>query len=130
MYRLFLSLIIVAVFFSGYAQTAHLIQINNWEGEFEISKFHDKHISVSGFSVGEQFVSYLNPVKKKLVFASNDGDYSMDVPKGTACHDIEGFTDKCNELNGGWVSYLPRCTNQSNKAECWKRFEEHKNNQN
>ena len=39
-----------------------------------------------------------------------------------ACHDIKGFTDECNKLHGGWVSYLPECKNRANMAECWKRF--------
>ena len=39
-----------------------------------------------------------------------------------ACHDIEGFTDECNRLNGGWCSYLPKCKNQHNKDQCWERF--------
>ena len=42
----------------------------------------------------------------------------------SACHDIKYFTDYCNELNDGWVSYIPECKNQCNKAECWTRFNE------
>jgi hypothetical protein len=39
-----------------------------------------------------------------------------------ACHDIPGFVSKCNELNGGWISYIPKCIHYSRKEECWKRF--------
>lgn len=38
------------------------------------------------------------------------------------CHKIEGFTDRCNSLNGGWVSHIPSCKNIDNMAECWQRF--------
>lgn len=41
-----------------------------------------------------------------------------------ACHAVKGFTDKCHYLNGGWLSYIPRCANRANMAECWGRFEE------
>jgi len=41
-----------------------------------------------------------------------------------ACHKIKGFTEKCNELNGGWLNYIPRCRNQDRKNECWERFDE------
>jgi len=40
-----------------------------------------------------------------------------------ACRDIKGFTDICNKLNGGWLSYIPDCKNRCNSDECWKRFE-------
>ena len=39
-----------------------------------------------------------------------------------ACHDIKGFTNECNNLNGGWVGVLKTCKNQCNKKECWERF--------
>jgi len=38
-----------------------------------------------------------------------------------ACHDIKGFTDVCNELNGGWLNYIPSCI-ISDKIKCWERF--------
>ena len=41
-----------------------------------------------------------------------------------ACHEIEGFVDKCNEYNGGWINFIPKCKNQPNKHECWERFED------
>lgn len=40
----------------------------------------------------------------------------------SACHDIKGFVDKCNELNGGWIGYIPSCKCE-NKNECWDRFD-------
>lgn len=46
----------------------------------------------------------------------------------SACYCIKGFTAKCNDLNGGYFSFIPDCKNQLNKEDCWKRFEEHKNN--
>lgn len=39
-----------------------------------------------------------------------------------ACHEIKGFTAKCAELNGGYVSYIPDCK-CSDKIGCWDRFE-------
>jgi len=38
------------------------------------------------------------------------------------CHGIKGFTDRCNELNGGWLSYIPEC-NCKEKMKCWELFE-------
>lgn len=40
----------------------------------------------------------------------------------SACHDIKGFTDVCNNLNGGWLSHIPSCR-CDDKAKCWERFE-------
>ncbi len=40
----------------------------------------------------------------------------------SACHSIKGFTDKCNDLNGGWVFYIPSCKCKD-KLKCWDRFE-------
>jgi hypothetical protein len=33
------------------------------------------------------------------------------------------FKDVCNDLHGGWLSYIPSCKNFKNRQECWKRFE-------
>ena len=41
-----------------------------------------------------------------------------------ACHSIKGFTHICDELNHGWLNYIPKCKNKHNSEECWKRFEE------
>lgn len=41
----------------------------------------------------------------------------------SSCHDIKGFVDKCNRLNGGYLSFIPDCKNQVNKDSCWKRAE-------
>lgn len=41
-----------------------------------------------------------------------------------ACHKIGGFVDECMKLNGGWIGMIPRCANQCNKADCWRRFNE------
>lgn len=38
------------------------------------------------------------------------------------CHEINGFTDRCNIINGGWLSYIPDCKCK-NKMECWELFE-------
>jgi len=40
----------------------------------------------------------------------------------SACHKIEGFTDKCNEINGGWGGHIPSCK-CSDRMACWDRFE-------
>ena len=42
----------------------------------------------------------------------------------SACHNIPGFVDKCNELHDGslWGISLSKCTYQKNKAQCWERF--------
>ena len=41
-----------------------------------------------------------------------------------ACHDKKGFTEECNRLNGGWISYIPNCKNNHAKEQCWRRFKE------
>lgn len=38
------------------------------------------------------------------------------------CHDINGFVDRCNSFNGGWLNTLADCKNMNNKAECWEIF--------
>lgn len=43
----------------------------------------------------------------------------------SACHDVKGFVDECNKINGGFVSYIPSCS-CSDKKECWKRFKKGK----
>lgn len=40
-----------------------------------------------------------------------------------ACHNIKGFTERCNKENGGYVSYIPDCKCK-NKMKCWEVFEE------
>lgn len=42
----------------------------------------------------------------------------------SACHDIKGFVDECNKLNGKWINYIPDCKHQCKKSECWERFEQ------
>ena len=44
-----------------------------------------------------------------------------------ACHGIDGFVDKCNELNDGWINLISSCKIQCNKSECWKRFNSQQN---
>lgn len=41
----------------------------------------------------------------------------------SACHGVDGFTDVCNKLNGGWLSIIPTCKCE-NKSACWERFDE------
>ena len=41
----------------------------------------------------------------------------------SACHKIKDFTNKCDELNGGWLSGIKKCDYRDNKAKCWERFE-------
>ena len=43
-----------------------------------------------------------------------------------ACHQIKGFTDKCDELNGGWINSISDCRYYPKRDECWKRFESKK----
>lgn len=40
----------------------------------------------------------------------------------SAYHSIKGFTDRCNKLHGGWLSWIPDCKNRKNSSECWKIF--------
>ena len=40
------------------------------------------------------------------------------------CQGLEGFIERCNSFNGGWLDYIPSCSNRSNSAECWRIFEE------
>jgi hypothetical protein len=44
----------------------------------------------------------------------------------SACHDIKGFTEICNDINGGWLNYIPGCKCK-NKMKCWERFEKSNN---
>lgn len=39
-----------------------------------------------------------------------------------ACHKIKGFTDRCDDLNGGFINHIPSCKCKD-KLECWKVFE-------
>ena len=41
----------------------------------------------------------------------------------SACHNKEGFIEKCDELNGGWLDLIPTCSCKD-KAACWERFDE------
>ncbi len=43
-----------------------------------------------------------------------------------ACHEIKGFVNKCEELNGGWIGRITSCKYQPNKLECWERFKSSK----
>ena len=38
------------------------------------------------------------------------------------CHDLEGFTDVCYNLNGGWIGSFTRCKQYKCLHECWDRF--------
>ena len=49
----------------------------------------------------------------------------MCMDKG-ACHDIDGFVDKCHILNGKYLSSLRNCKHQCYMEECWERFEKGK----
>ena len=53
---------------------------------------------------------------------------ALECPMGEAgqgeCADIDGFQNKCNELNKDYLSYIPNCKYKANKAECWKRYYE------
>lgn len=40
-----------------------------------------------------------------------------------ACHSIKGFTDRCEELNGGYISKFSECRLYNNCDSCWDRFE-------
>jgi len=40
-----------------------------------------------------------------------------------ACHDIKGFTEKCDKLNNGYVGLIPSCKYNNKKKECWERFD-------
>lgn len=40
----------------------------------------------------------------------------------SACHRIDGFTNKCNKINGEWINRISDCKHQPHKSECWKRF--------
>jgi hypothetical protein len=42
------------------------------------------------------------------------------------CHEIEGFVEECNNLNGSYINYFPDCKHQSKKSECWERFNKKK----
>jgi hypothetical protein len=39
----------------------------------------------------------------------------------SACHDIKGFIDQCEKLNGGWIGHIPSCKCKD-KMACWERF--------
>lgn len=49
----------------------------------------------------------------------------MLADQGT-CHEITGFVDKCNELNGRHFSFIKECKYYPNREKCWKRFEKGK----
>lgn len=37
-----------------------------------------------------------------------------------ACHKIDGFVDRCNSFNDGWLGNIRECKNKDNKSECWE----------
>ena len=39
------------------------------------------------------------------------------------CHSVKGFVDRCNKVNGGWLSCIPDCKGQYTKHLCWEEFD-------
>lgn len=39
---------------------------------------------------------------------------------------IDGFIDRCNSFNDGWLNFIPGCKNKKNMCGCWKLFEKGK----
>jgi len=40
----------------------------------------------------------------------------------SACHEIKGFVDKCNRINGGYLSHISSCK-CGDKMKCWEIFD-------
>jgi hypothetical protein len=86
-------------------------------GKINFSKIGEIDMDKEGVSY-EEFLDGKIPQHIKKLACPMLADQS-------ACHDIKGFTNKCNALNGGgYFSYIPDCKYQCNKEECWKRFSE------
>lgn len=66
-------------------------------------------------------VSYSEFLEGKLPKHIKNLVCPMSADQG-ACHNIKGFTDRCNLLNGSWLSYIPSCKCKD-KLRCWKVFE-------
>ena len=95
------------VYLSGMGYGISLGKINfNGIGEIDMDK--------EGISYPE-FLNGKKPQHIKKLGCPMRADQS-------ACHDINGFVDECNKLNGGWISLITDCKNQHNKEQCWSRF--------
>ena len=99
------------VYLSGYGYVI-APEVVNYKGAGEID------MSLEGVSYDEFLKGKMPQHIKKL-------GCPMMADQG-ACHNIEGFTDRCNSFNDGWLSYIPRGANRPNAATCWKLFEEGK----
>ena len=66
-------------------------------------------------------VSYLEFLQGKMPNYIEKLQCPMLADQG-ACHDIQGFVERCNKLNDGWLGYIPECKYLGNKSECWKIF--------
>lgn len=40
-----------------------------------------------------------------------------------ACHNIDGFVDKCHHLGLSWGVRINKCLYYAHKAACWRRFD-------
>ena len=78
----------------------------------------DNGVFVDFSKEGVQYEEFLNGIMPKHI---KQMGCPMMADQG-ACHKIKGFTDKCHDLNGGYVNYIPDCK-CSDKMGCWNRFE-------
>lgn len=76
---------------------------------------------IGKIDMDKEGVSYKEFLKGKMPKHITKLECPMLADQG-ACHKIEGFTKKCNELNGGWIGHITRCKFYPRKEECWTRF--------
>ena len=77
---------------------------------------HDIYFeNIGRIDMSKEGVSYQEFLNGKIPKHIEKLACPMQADQG-ACHDIKGFTDKCN-----W-GRLSNCEHQKTKEECWKRF--------
>lgn len=94
---------------TGYKLALGKINFSNGIGEIDMDR---EGISYADFLEGKR------PIHIKKLYCPLSADQG-------ACHKIKGFANTCNDLNGGWLSYIPSCkhNNKKGKELCWARFE-------
>lgn len=120
----------------GKGKKQHVFRYNEFTGRKKSEKVKRVYKAGYGFVIGtgvigfsdagkvdmsKEGVSYEEFLQGKMPNHIEKLACPMMADQG-ACHKIDGFTDKCNELNGGWVGVLSKCNHRKKCSECWTRF--------
>jgi len=80
---------------------------------------------VGTIDMAKEGVSYAEFLEGKMPEHIKTLGCPMQADQGT-CHEIKGFIEECDKLNGGYLNMIADCKNHPNKAECWDRFDKQK----